>query len=1093
MSSISRPDNAELSLSDWDWIDRRVKLFERTWHPDDPQRFAKQLHDAGELRQQLLVELLHADLEFSLRGKHIFGVDSYLQIFPELTEQSSVVANLVMHEWKMRQAYQPDLSLDELLTRYPALRNMIAHEEMTSAIITSTSSHDNAALPPSPNPILPRTLPEERDHWPTIPGYELVEILGRGGMGIVYRAIDLQLKRDVAIKMLLKGALATSQEQARFRHEAEVVAALQHPQVLQVYQIGEHEGQPYLVLEFAACGSLARQLAGRPIDARRAAATIRGLTEAVAKAHAANIVHRDLKPANVLIDATGLAKIADFGLAKRIALDLDFTKEDLLICTPSYAAPERMFETDTPVTPAVDIYSLGAVLFEMLTGRPPFVGTSILEVLEQVRCGDPIAPHRLVSSTPRDLETICLKCLERDPTKRYQSATALAEDLERFVNGWPVLARPISAPARLVRWVRRNPMVASLSTISAILLLGISVASLVIASVVAKSAKAERELRETADRAKQLAMTNEQRAIAEAAAANESIHFIQELFAATDIARATPDDLEASAEPLAVGVQTREIVELSIARLQNSLHAHPLARARVLTTVGATALSVGMVAEARPLLSEAVELYRDSGQGESLAASEAMTALARVEATSRNYSVAFELFDRSSAVLKKLSLADSLAQADIDVYRTWMGLAWKQRNFVSDCLRDVERAVDIRRKHLGEHHPQTVLARTIATLASALVTEDRVSAVRTMESLWEEIQDVPLGNFIKGIVLDEIAIVHQRLGDSAKATLFVDQSLERMHRAFGDHDHPVFSEILSDAAWIAHSCGDILATAKYQEQALLMRARCVGEDNETWELRTRLVDYLGMIGEHQKARQVCDDFPPTASPRWVDQWKVEKLLRENRLDEAFSHQQSVLASYTSAEWTSMVELSSFKLAEIEILRGNCQAAIDLYDSWQVNKLRLPADIRLPDFVFLPWDTVLEQCDATEKAAAYRADFHRMLERYTNDLPQFHADNWPHVYRLVVKLGDSPLYKEQLLRCDAGWLARKHPRHVCVGAIKYALAEQYMRAEDFDTAVGCASEAVSILQESLGNQAEHTIQAQDLLKRLQKEAAERLEG
>ena len=306
-----------------------------------------------------------------------------------------------------------------------------------------------------------------------IPGYEVEALLGRGGMGVVYRARHLRLNRLVALKMLLAGAYAGPHERARFQREAEAVAGLRHANIVQVYDVGDHDGCPYFTMELLEGGSLAQALAGTPQPARQAAALLTTLAEAVQAAHQAGIVHRDLKPANILLTAEGTPKVADFGLARHFDGEPALTLSGARIGTPSYMAPEQVIGKAGTIGPAADIYALGAVLYEMLTGRPPFRGETAAETERQVINDEPVPPSRLNPKVPRDLETICLKCLSKEPGRRYASAAALADDLRRFEEGRPIQARPVGWGERFWRWGRRNPTGAAL-LVTALALVGLA-------------------------------------------------------------------------------------------------------------------------------------------------------------------------------------------------------------------------------------------------------------------------------------------------------------------------------------------------------------------------------------------------------------------------------------------------------------------------------------------------------------------------------------------------------------------------------------------------------------------------------------------
>jgi formylglycine-generating enzyme required for sulfatase activity/anti-sigma factor RsiW len=308
-----------------------------------------------------------------------------------------------------------------------------------------------------------------------ITGYEIQGELGRGGMSIVYQARQLRPERLVALKMLSSGNPASAERRARLLAEADAIARLQHPHIVAIYEVGQHEGVPFLALEYLAGGTLADRLGGRPLPAREAAELVATLGRAVQYAHENGVIHRDLKPANILYDADGRPKISDFGLAKHERPDLTATGD--VLGTPSYMAPEQA-GGDRTVGPAVDIYALGALLYELLTGRPPFRAATVLETLEQVRTEEPVPPAQLQPGLPRDLETICLKCLHKEPSRRYASAADLSADLERFLAGEPIRARPVGRGERLLKWLRRHPAAALLLGALFLALLGAGVGGL---------------------------------------------------------------------------------------------------------------------------------------------------------------------------------------------------------------------------------------------------------------------------------------------------------------------------------------------------------------------------------------------------------------------------------------------------------------------------------------------------------------------------------------------------------------------------------------------------------------------------------------
>jgi eukaryotic-like serine/threonine-protein kinase len=368
---------------------------------------------------------------------------------------------------------------------------------------------------------------------PHVTGYETLEELGRGGMSVVYKARQQSPRRLVALKMITERAHASRERRARLLAEADAIARLQHPHIVQIYEAGEHEGVPFLALEFMSGGSLAEQVKGPPCPPRQAAALVEQLAGAVHHAHECGIIHRDLKPANVLLAGDGTPKLADFGLAKYERPEL--TATGAILGTPSYMAPEQTWQDNRTPGRAVDIYSLGAILYELLTGRPPFGGATVLETLEWVRSHEPVPPAQLRADFPRDLSTICLKCLEKEPARRYATAQTLAEDLRRYLNGEPILAREVGLLERTWRWCRREPRVASLvAAVFGVLLAGALLSGYfaVTASREARAArKAEQEAEEKAEQARREA----KRADDEAAVARAVREFLQiDLFRQSD-------------------------------------------------------------------------------------------------------------------------------------------------------------------------------------------------------------------------------------------------------------------------------------------------------------------------------------------------------------------------------------------------------------------------------------------------------------------------------------------------------------------------------------------------------------------------------
>jgi WD40 repeat protein len=440
-----------------------------------------------------LVAQLESDQWDRWQQGRLVPAEEYLAAHPRLLTEPELALRLIYGEFTLREKLGEPPTLEEFQRRFPAFAERLAlqvklHQALqevppTGSMATANLASGTPAVTEDRIPSVGGARSTSEPDWPSIPGYEILDELGRGGMGVVYKARQTRLKRLVALKMIRAGACARADDLARFRTEAESVARLQHPNIVQVHEVGECAGMPFFSLEFVEGGSLDRKLRGQPQPPRETAVLVEALARAVHAAHCHGIVHRDLKPANVLLQrlenqkpersgsdasfefliSSFSPKIADFGLAKQLDSDSGQTRSGAIMGTPSYMAPEQAAGNNAQVGPLADVYALGAILYEMLTGRAPFRGPTPLDTVFQVVHHDPIPPTRLQPHVPRDVETICLKCLQKDPHKRFASALDLAEDLARFGAGEPIRARPIGLAERAAKWARRRPGVAALS------------------------------------------------------------------------------------------------------------------------------------------------------------------------------------------------------------------------------------------------------------------------------------------------------------------------------------------------------------------------------------------------------------------------------------------------------------------------------------------------------------------------------------------------------------------------------------------------------------------------------------------------------
>ncbi len=348
----------------------------------------------------------------------------------------------------------PIHSQDEATVELPATDKMGGDAAMPPE--TAAAGERTIAFPPGQTI---SSLADDAEPLRSFGDYELVEEVARGGMGVVYRARQVSLNRVVALKMILAGQFASGDDVRRFHTEAEAVANLDHVGIVPIYEVGQHEGQHYFTMGFIEGQSLHARLKLGPLKAHDAAKMVKRIAEAIAYAHRRGFLHRDLKPGNVLIDASGEPKLTDFGLAKKLQDDMHLTTTGEILGTPNYMSPEQA--AGRPVGHATDIYSLGAILYSCLTGRPPFEGDTPLDTLVQVIESEPTLPSKLRGDVPRDLELICIHCLEKDPERRYATAAEVAQDLDRFLMEEPVHAQPAGIWPRLRRWARREPALAS--------------------------------------------------------------------------------------------------------------------------------------------------------------------------------------------------------------------------------------------------------------------------------------------------------------------------------------------------------------------------------------------------------------------------------------------------------------------------------------------------------------------------------------------------------------------------------------------------------------------------------------------------------
>ena len=688
--------------------------------------------------------------------------------------------------------------------------------------------------------------------------YELLGEIAHGGMGVVYKARQSSLNRVVALKMVLGGKLASAADLQRFRAEAEAVAHLDHPSIVPIYEIGEQQGQQYFTMRLVEGGSLAELLSREPnhFTEREAAQLIATAARAIHCAHQHGILQRDLKPANILIDAQKRPHITDFGLAKNIKTSSDITLSGTVLGTPAYMAPEQAAGQVKEVSTATDVYSLGAILYELLVGRPPFQADTVLETLRKVTDEEPARPGTINHRFDRDLETICLKCLEKDPPRRYGSAEALADDLERWLKHEPILARRVSTPERIWKYARRRPALAALVTTIVLALIAITAVSTTTSVRIAAS---ERKARLEAEKARRESENSRQTA----AFLKQMIEDVWPSAARGKDTEIFKDALEQTAARLRVLQGQPEVeveLRLTLARAYEGLG---LFREQEMMSREAARMATAhwgerSVLSVKCLESQAQALFKLARPRESIALYEKVIAMQKALYGAEHPSLAW-FYSRLADVYLNSGNRDASEQLWLealplqeksgdDAGRGYtllcLGRIRFERGDVKAAEKKMLEALELQKKVRGPEHPS--VAQVLVGLARIAEHQGDLAHAESLfrQTLAMRIKAMGAVDHQVAHTMTEIARVQQKLRDFEGATRTLDEALVIERKAVGE-EHQFVAEILVQRARLEVARADSARAKEVYQQALAMQEKVLGPDHpQTAITRTELADLL---------------------------------------------------------------------------------------------------------------------------------------------------------------------------------------------------------------------------------------------------------
>jgi lipopolysaccharide biosynthesis regulator YciM len=829
------------------------------WRQGKDPRVDQFLEQAGIRDPALIVMVLRVDQRERCRLGQWVPAEDYLNAFPVVREHAESAVDLIFAEFLLREERGESPAAEEFLRRFPDRAGELKlqlelhlaldrNRERTADWSGGTSTlHAGSSSPPVERPAA----------YPEIPGYEVLGVVGRGGMGIVYRAWQSELKRCVAVKMLIAGALAAPEALARFRVEVEAMARLRHPNIVQIYGAGQHAGAPYLVVELVEGRSLAQVLAGTPQPVEWAARTLETLARATHAAHLRGIVHRDLSPANVLMAADGTPKITDFGLAKLIVGGSSMrTNTGDLLGTPSYMAPEQAEGSHQEIGVATDVYALGAMLYEMLTGRPPFKAERPLETLRQVVSDEPVTPSRLRPRLPADLETICLKCLQKAPARRYASAELLADELRRFLDGQPIEARRTGLAERAWLRCKRRPAVAALAAGVVLALLG------GIAAVIGVQANANRALAaKNADLRGANAATTKAKneALLALADTTEAKKATEKALAQSEESRKQAEAVSAflteafrSPDPSHDGraIKVVDVLDRAAVKLDKDFAGAPAIRGALLDALGQTYAGLGLYDRAEKTHAMARAIRESAIGPDHPDTLKSRTSLARAYLAAGRTKEAIALHE---ATLKLRESTLGTEHPDTFESRSNLASAYRAAGRIAEAIALHEQTLRHRELTLGPDDPNTLQSRN--DLAEAYRAGGRIADALALHEGTLKGSEAKLGADHPDTlrIRSNLASAYLSAGRTAEAITLHHVSLKQHESKFGP-DHPNTLSSRNNLAMAYRAADRIPEAIALLEQTLAQKELKLGADHpDTLNSRNNLAVAFRSAGRLDEA------------------------------------------------------------------------------------------------------------------------------------------------------------------------------------------------------------------------------------------------